>query len=129
MQWTVIDAKVYDLTRFKNLHPGGASVLLEHDVGSYYASINALATAKLTLFAAGQDATDMFFSLHRFEILNKPQYQRLIIGRIEGEESIIYDKKVGETSTVPYGEPTWISKGYHSPYYSEVRPLNVVRIL
>ena len=24
----------------------------------------------------------------------------------------------GELSRVPYGEPTWLSKGYYSPYYS-----------
>lgn len=71
---------------------------------------------------AGQDATDIFFSLHRYEVLQKPQYQRLIIGQIEGEESTIYDRVVGEPSAVPYAEPTWLSSGYHSPYYTEVSP-------
>jgi alkylation response protein AidB-like acyl-CoA dehydrogenase len=98
--WIIIDAKVYDLTRFKNLHPGGASVLLEPDI-------------------AGQDATESFFSLHRYEVLAKPQYQRLVIGKIEGEESVMYDRILGETSTVPYAEPTWLTKGYYSPYYTE----------
>lgn len=74
----------------------------------------------LTPITAGQDATEQFFSLHRYEVLNKPQYQRLIVGKVEGEESQIYDRIVGEVSTVPYGEPTWLSPGYHSPYYTEV---------
>jgi len=33
----------------------------------------------------GQDATEAFFSLHRYEILEKPQYQRLQIGTIDRE--------------------------------------------
>lgn len=70
---------------------------------------------------AGQDATESFFSLHRYEILNKPQYKRLIIGRIEGEESVIYDHIPGDPSIVPYAEPTWLTKGYYSPYYTEAR--------
>lgn len=72
------------------------------------------------IYVAGQDGTETFYSLHRHEVLTKPQYQRLIIGQIEGEESTIYDRKLGEASTVPYGEPTWLTKGYHSPYYTEV---------
>lgn len=28
-----MDAKVYDVTKFKNLHPGGASVFLPEDIG------------------------------------------------------------------------------------------------
>ncbi|KAG6831802.1 hypothetical protein H0H92_007479 [Tricholoma furcatifolium] len=99
--WVVIDAKVYDLSKFKNLHPGGASVLLDAEV-------------------AGQDATESFYGLHRHEVLERPQYKRLQIGVIAGEESKLHSRIAGELSAVPYGEPTWLAAGYHSPYYSEV---------
>ncbi|KAF8348837.1 peroxisomal acyl-CoA-dehydrogenase [Amanita rubescens] len=98
--WVIIDAKVYDLSRFKNLHPGGLSVLTDEEV-------------------AGKDATEAFFSLHRYEVLERPQYKRLQIGVIQGEESILHGRVIGEISKVPYAEPTWLSPGYHSPYYSE----------
>ncbi|EAU85507.1 acyl-CoA dehydrogenase [Coprinopsis cinerea okayama7 len=98
--WIIIDSKVYDITRFKGLHPGGISVLLDSEI-------------------AGQDATEAFYSLHRHEVLEKPQYQRLVIGTIEGEKSKIHGRIPGELSKVPYAEPTWLSAGYHSPYYSE----------
>lgn len=32
-KWIVIDAKVYDVSRFADLHPGGANVLLAESVG------------------------------------------------------------------------------------------------
>ena len=35
-QWVIIDAKIYDLSKFKNLHPGGGSVLLDPEVGKDY---------------------------------------------------------------------------------------------
>ncbi|KAK7044255.1 hypothetical protein VNI00_007977 [Paramarasmius palmivorus] len=98
--WVVIDAKVYDLTRFKGMHPGGLAALIDPEV-------------------AGQDATDTFYGLHRSEVLEKPQYQRLVIGTIEGEESVFAARVAGELSKVPYAEPTWLAEGYHSPYYTE----------
>lgn len=69
---------------------------------------------------AGQDATEQFFSLHRWEVLIKPQYQRLIIGAIEGEESSLHAPAIGDLSKVPYAEPTWLNEGYYSPYFTEV---------
>ncbi|KAI9568284.1 acyl-CoA dehydrogenase/oxidase [Boletus coccyginus] len=98
--WVVIDAKVYNLSRFKDLHPGGIAVLLDEEV-------------------AGQDATEAFYGLHRHEVLERSQYKRLQIGTIQGEKSVMYDRVVGEISQVPYAEPTWLTPGYFSPYYSD----------
>ncbi|KAJ6505938.1 peroxisomal acyl-CoA-dehydrogenase [Mycena vulgaris] len=98
--WVVIDAKVYDLSRFQNLHPGGIAVLSDEEV-------------------AGQDATEAFYSLHRSEVLDKPQYKRLQIGVIQGEESLIKPPVPGQLSLVPYAEPSWLVNGFHSPYFTE----------
>lgn len=85
--------------------------------------------AYLLEMSAGQDATEAFYGLHRHEILQKPQYQRLQIGVIEGEEPSIHPRAVGELSKVPYGEPTWLTPGYFSPYFSEVRHFSIVNLL
>ena len=70
---------------------------------------------------AGGDATEAFFGLHRFDVLEKPQYQRLQIGVIEGEEPIIEGGILrGKISQVPYAEPSWLADGYYSPYFKEV---------
>jgi len=98
--WIVVDAKVYDISRFMDLHPGGASVFRTEDI-------------------AGQDATEAFYGLHRHEILKRPQYARLQIGTVDGEESIIYGREVGKASDVPYAEPTWLAEGFYSPYFKE----------
>ncbi|KAG8933265.1 hypothetical protein FRC02_012251, partial [Tulasnella sp. 418] len=98
--WVVIDAKVFDLSKFSRLHPGGLAVLLDEEI-------------------AGKDATQAFFSLHRQEVLQKPGYARLQIGTIEGAKSVIKPLAAGEVSLVPYAEPSWLSPGYHSPYYKE----------
>ena len=74
--------------------------------------------------AAGQDATEAFFGLHRHEVLERPQYARLQIGVIEGEEPQIEGGRMpGKLSKVPYAEPSWLADGYFSPYYKEVRTL------
>lgn len=71
-------------------------------------------------FSAGQDGTDTFFGLHRFEVLEKKNYARLQIGTIEGEKPVIRGRRDTSISKIPYGEPTWLSPGYYSPYYNEV---------
>lgn len=69
---------------------------------------------------AGQDATEAFYALHRHEVIQRPQYARLQIGTVKGEESVIVSRVTGQLSKVPYAEPTWLSDGYYSPYYKEV---------
>ncbi|KAK7457824.1 hypothetical protein VKT23_010167 [Stygiomarasmius scandens] len=98
--WIVIDSKVYDLSKFANLHPGGVSVLLAKSV-------------------AGQDATNAFYGLHRQEVLSRPQYARLVMGRIQGEEETFKIPIPGTISKVPYAEATWLADGFHTPYFKE----------
>ncbi|KAJ3798294.1 acyl-CoA dehydrogenase/oxidase [Lentinula aff. detonsa] len=97
--WIVIDSKVFDLSDFADLHPGGPNVLYAEGV-------------------AGRDATDAFFGLHRHEVLLRPQYARLQIGVIEGGVENIRAPAPGSLSRVPYAEPSWLSEGFLSPYYS-----------
>ncbi|KAI0322542.1 peroxisomal acyl-CoA-dehydrogenase [Amylostereum chailletii] len=98
--WVIIDAKVYDLSRFAAMHPGGLAVLLDPEV-------------------AGQDVTEAFYGLHRHEVILRPQYTRLQVGIIKDEKSIIQGRASGVLSEVPYAEPTWLAKGFHSPYFTE----------
>ena len=69
--------------------------------------------------AAGQDATEAFYGLHRHEVIEKPQFKRLQIGVIQDEKSVIHGSVTGELSQVPYAEPLGLTPGYHSPYYTE----------
>ncbi|KAK0453029.1 peroxisomal acyl-CoA-dehydrogenase [Armillaria borealis] len=98
--WIIIDTKVYDLSRFADLHPGGSNVLFAEGI-------------------AGQDSTETFFGLHRHEVLLRPQYARLQIGTIAGEEESIKAPVPGAISQVPYGEPTWLADGFKTPYYTD----------
>jgi hypothetical protein len=66
---------------------------------------------------AGTDCTDAFYNLHRQEVLQK--YSSLCIGQIEGEQSKVIEHKPGDLSVIPYGEPTWLSPQFKSPYYNE----------
>lgn len=92
--WLIIDSQVYDVTDFVDAHPGGLHVLRE---------------------VAGHDCTRDFYSLHRQEVLRK--YDDLRIGMIRGERTQIIFPKAGDLSGVPYGEPTWLTGEYSSPYF------------
>ena len=117
-QWIVIDSKVYDLSKFASLHPGGANVLYAHSIGAVNTVPTACCTKSIIIILAGKDATQAFFGLHRHEVLLKPQYKRLQIGTVLGQSEQIRPPVPGELSKVPYAEPTWLSPGYYSPYYS-----------
>ncbi|CAK5268552.1 unnamed protein product [Mycena citricolor] len=96
--WIIIDSRVYDLSKFASIHPGGLAVLLDSEI-------------------AGQDSTEIFFSLHRAEVLDK--YERLQIGVIQSEQPEIKSHVAGSLNRVPYAEPTWLAKGFHTPYHKE----------
>jgi len=53
--------------------------------------------------SGGQDATDLFYSLHKGEVLLRPQYQRLQIGVVPGQEERFKPLPLGSLSPVPYG--------------------------
>lgn len=57
--------------------------------------------------------------LHTMENLLRPNHQKLIIGRVEGAESKLHYPKPGDLSKVPYGEPTWLTEAFRSPYFNE----------
>ena len=92
--WMVIGDGVYDLTKFAAFHPGGASFIVA---------------------AAGQDATEAFYALHRSEILEKTA-KKYKIGTLAGAKSLAPTR--GALSKVPYAEPSAF-QGAPSPYYDE----------
>ncbi|KAF8325547.1 acyl-CoA dehydrogenase [Cantharellus anzutake] len=98
--WIVINSKVYDLSKFANMHPGGSGVLYDSQV-------------------AGKDVTDLFFSLHRQEVLAKSAYQRLIIGTVKGQQQRIIPRQPGDIKRIPYSEANWLAAGFFSPYFKE----------
>jgi cytochrome b involved in lipid metabolism len=103
--WIVIDGDVYDVSKFAALHPGGELMLLEY---------------------AGQDVTQVFYGLHRHEVLLK-HGPKLFVGRLETAEKRSEDNRIrgpGELSGVPYCEPpAWQGafSPYHTPAHLELR--------
>jgi len=47
-KWVIIDDVVYNLSKFADLHPGGASVLLDEEVGQYRSVMAVASTLMLT---------------------------------------------------------------------------------
>ncbi|KAJ7104222.1 acyl-CoA dehydrogenase/oxidase [Mycena belliarum] len=131
--WVIIDSRVYDVSSFASVHPGGLAVLADREIGPrrHLGCFHDLCVLSPSL--AGQDVTEQFFSLHRAEVLDR--YSHLQIGILEDERpskdpilppgySILIHKAGIETpgeslSGVPYADPTWLSPGYHTPYYKD----------
>jgi len=99
-EWIIIDSKVYDIAKFRDGHPGGSQVFDEY---------------------AGQDATEVFYSLHKHEIITGKFGPRLMVGSIKGETSkIAAANKWSDLSTVPFGETPHFQRGFKpTPYYNE----------
>lgn len=133
--WLAVNGNVYNLSKFVDIHPGGAHTLLADNI-------------------AGRDATESFFSLHRSEVLQK--YSRFIVATIKDvstssptphlprttrlpRSSHFHSRETlkkltslclaqstpayvvpvdGELSPVPYAEPAWLRPGFVSPYYN-----------
>eukprot|EP00931_Biecheleriopsis_adriatica_P120413 TRINITY_DN95538_c0_g1_i1.p1 TRINITY_DN95538_c0_g1~~TRINITY_DN95538_c0_g1_i1.p1 ORF type:complete len:527 (-),score=121.95 TRINITY_DN95538_c0_g1_i1:47-1627(-) len=105
--WLVIDNTVWDLTKFVLAHPGGKGVLLPF---------------------AGKDATEVFYSLHKADVLDKFR-SKLCKGSIAGGAQKLSQKQappaeglpsIEYKSEVPFAEPAWIrGGGWRSPYHNE----------
>ncbi|KAJ1634464.1 acyl-CoA dehydrogenase/oxidase [Pavlovales sp. CCMP2436] len=93
----IIDDKVYDVTKFAAMHPGGDRFLLE---------------------LAGHDATRMFYSLHRKEVLEKFGEQ-LLVGTLAGSEPQADPDSNPLLSRVPFAENLWQREAHSSPYYTD----------
>jgi len=101
--WIAINGFVFDVTKFMALHPGGAKILLDY---------------------GGQDATQIFYDLHKESVFEK-YLPRLCIGRLEGDDEV---ETPGLISQVPYSEDILHRPSWHSPYMNESHALFRERI-
>eukprot|EP00217_Crustomastix_stigmatica_P013089 CAMPEP_0183812874 /NCGR_PEP_ID=MMETSP0803_2-20130417/51982_1 /TAXON_ID=195967 /ORGANISM="Crustomastix stigmata, Strain CCMP3273" /LENGTH=513 /DNA_ID=CAMNT_0026057717 /DNA_START=17 /DNA_END=1558 /DNA_ORIENTATION=- len=93
--WMVVHGRVYDVSKFARMHPGG-----EHFIHKY----------------AGKDGTKAFDAFHRQDVLTG-MAARFCIGTV-AEEPPFPLAAPGDISAVPYAETSyWHS--WKSPYYTE----------
>jgi hypothetical protein len=52
-------------------------------------------------------------------VLHRPQYARLQIGTLAGEQPLMQPPTPGAVSGVPYAETSWLARGFKSPYYKD----------
>ncbi|KAI9294847.1 acyl-CoA dehydrogenase NM domain-like protein [Neoconidiobolus thromboides FSU 785] len=99
--WIIVEGKVFDVTKFLELHPGGKTILLK---------------------VAGTDATKQFNTFHSKKVLEK-YIPKLCIGQVETKGTEKQDKAnhLSENAfgdMVPFGDPSWY-QDWNSPYYNE----------
>lgn len=92
--WIIVDGAVLDVSSFAKMHPGGTQILLEF---------------------AGQDCTEVFYSLHRQDILFK-YMPRLMVGTLKGSK--VPAKVLGASGVVPFSEPSFWH-GWKSPFFNQ----------
>ncbi|KAA8907880.1 hypothetical protein TRICI_004887 [Trichomonascus ciferrii] len=105
--WVIIDGKVYDLTEFQEIHPGGKKILKRW---------------------AGKDASKQFHKYHEVErVMQKFGNDRRIGTLVSNSANgVVSNNKTSAEAPnlepygdmVPYGDPAWY-QGYKSPYYDE----------
>ncbi|CAD7960377.1 unnamed protein product [Amoebophrya sp. A25] len=112
--WLIIEDKVYDVSKFANVHPGGKTILLD---------------------IVGNEATQHFYAFHRTEVLEK-YHSKLCIGTVEGAKPAkafqpdakkvdVLTAPVEELrkhpliSKTPFGESASMKKYYASPYMND----------
>lgn len=102
--WIIVGSKVFDVSKFVGLHPGGRQVMLS---------------------VAGKDATESFVQFHNVETVLRRFTKKLQIGILPPNECP--EKKVNRRiittentygSLVPYCEPSWY-QDWTSPYYTD----------
>eukprot|EP00933_Yihiella_yeosuensis_P001533 TRINITY_DN10252_c0_g1_i1.p1 TRINITY_DN10252_c0_g1~~TRINITY_DN10252_c0_g1_i1.p1 ORF type:complete len:530 (+),score=105.16 TRINITY_DN10252_c0_g1_i1:124-1713(+) len=96
--WMVIDGKVYDVSKFMKVHPGGAGILRQF---------------------AGKDCTKEFFAFHKASVLSQTGakfWKANLQGGKVGAQEALADKK--NIDVAPYSEDSaWM--GWGSPYYND----------
>ena len=91
--WIIINSLVYDVTRFLSSHPGGKSSILAF---------------------AGKDATEVFYDLHKKNVLDK-YGPKLVKGRLVNATPKIHSEVIDKVT--PFAEH-FSSTGWKSPFFT-----------
>ncbi|KAI9349853.1 putative acyl-CoA dehydrogenase [Zopfochytrium polystomum] len=101
--WIIVDGKVYDITDFLDVHPGGRRILLP---------------------LLGKDASKQFAQFHNIATVSA-KYSKLVIGEIAGrEEEELYPVDGPFGSLIAFADPSWYQdweSPYHKPSHKRLR--------
>ncbi|KAI8917973.1 putative acyl-CoA dehydrogenase [Entophlyctis helioformis] len=99
--WIAVRGRVYDVTRFLDVHPGGKRILLT---------------------VAGQDATKAFELHHQATTVLAKYDAKLVVGVLDGyEPSSDVAESYGRDAfgdKLAFADPAWY-QDWHSPYYKD----------